>query len=243
MFSFVFVVNCKCLSWCTWLPQFPLWPRCSCCFYLRFPFSMTDHWVSPHLVFPLLFFLQLFPIFACCCLAIYLLISVFAVHCTVLGAVDFCSLCVPICMSQDSSEIYAYCCWCFMCLSALLCFCRLHFSSLPLSTSTASYQSEMDMNQSTLTKVKYQMQKKTCLHGSLTQARTMKNIERLLEATHGHKVRDAYVVRNGQFTILFRPFVLEQLEVANIHSIQFAFLHLFHRLQQIEDILGSLHLR
>ena len=127
MFSFVFVVNCKCLSWCTWLPQFPLWPRCSCCFYLRFPFSMTDHWVSPHLVFPLLFFLQLFPIFACCCLAIYLLISVFAVHCTVLGAVDFCSLCVPICMSQDSSEIYAYCCWCFMCLSALLCFCRLHF--------------------------------------------------------------------------------------------------------------------
>lgn len=71
----------------------------------------------------------------------------------------------------------------------------------------------------------------------------MKNIERLLEATHGHKVRDAYVVRNWQFTILFRPFVLEQLEVANIHSIQFAFLHLFHRLQQIEDVLGSLHLR
>ena len=69
MFSFVFVVNCKCLSWCTWLPQFPLWPRCSCCFYLRFPFSMTNHWVSPHLVFPLLFFLQPFPIFECCCLA------------------------------------------------------------------------------------------------------------------------------------------------------------------------------
>ena len=101
----------------------------------------------------------------------------------------------------------------------------------------------MDMNQSTLTKVKFQMQKKTCLHGRLTQARTLKNIERLLEATHAHKVRDAHVVRNGRFTIIFGPFVLEQLEVANIHSIQFAFLHLFHRLQQIEDILGSLHLR
>ena len=93
-------------------------------------------------------------------LSSYWLVSVFAVHCSVLAAVDFCSLCVPIWTSQDSSEIYAYCCWCFMCLSALLCFCRLHVSSLPLSTSTASYQSEMDMNQSTLTKVKYQMQKK-----------------------------------------------------------------------------------
>ena len=35
-------------------------------------------------------------------LSSYLLISVFAVHSTVLGAVDFCCLCVPICMSQAS---------------------------------------------------------------------------------------------------------------------------------------------
>ena len=40
--------------------------------------------------------------YLCVLLSSYLLISVFAVHCTVLGAVDFCSLCVPICMSQAS---------------------------------------------------------------------------------------------------------------------------------------------
>lgn len=64
------------------------------------------------------------------------------------------------------------------------------FLPSPLSTSTASYQSEMDMNQSTLTKVKYVPPRKS--HAS----------------SHHEKHRD-----------------------------------LFHRLQQIEDILGSLHLR
>ena len=40
--------------------------------------------------------------YLCVLLSSYLLISAFAVHCTVLGAVDFCCLCVPICMSQAS---------------------------------------------------------------------------------------------------------------------------------------------
>ena len=120
MFSFVFVGNCQCMSWWTWLLQFPLWlgaPVAFTCIFL----SRWLGFSSPSISFALL---PSALSYLCVLLCSSLLISVFAVHCTVLGAVDFCCLCVPVWTSQDSNEIYAYGCWCFMCLSPLLCFCR-----------------------------------------------------------------------------------------------------------------------